>query len=95
MARLDGPHKSSYGQDEGHGIHLPDKSYYPLIAAVGFAFFGGSLMGAWWLTLIAGVIMMFGIMGWIFEPVNDPPAEGQPEGHPEGHSEGHATEAGH
>ena len=97
---LNGPDVSSYGasaygEDEDHGIHLPDKSYYPLIAAVGFTFFAGSLMSAWWLTLIAAIIMMFGIMGWIFEPVNDPPAEGQPEGHPEGQSEGHATEAGH
>ena len=83
---------SSYGDDEDHGIHLPDKSYYPLIAAVGFAFFGGSLMNAWWLTLIAGFIMMFGIMGWIFEPVNDPPPE---EENPGGHPEGYSAEAGH
>jgi cytochrome c oxidase subunit 1 len=105
MAPLDGPNASSqgapaygdpsYGDDGGHGIHLPDKSYYPLIAAVGLAFFGGSLMSAWWLTLIAGVIMMFGIMGWIFEPVNDSSPDGHAEGNSEGHPEGHAAEAGH
>ena len=57
---------------EDHGIHLPDGSYYPLIAGFGLAFFGGSLMSAWWLTLIAGLVMFYGTLGWIFEPVNDP-----------------------
>ncbi len=65
--------------DSGHGIHLPDKSAYPLILGVVLTFFLGSLMSAWWLTLIAGLLTLYALLGWTFEPVNEPTDEPQGE----------------
>lgn len=64
------------GHGGGHGIHMPDQSYFPIILALGLAIFLGTLMTAWYWTALGGAIAMYGILGWSFEPVNEPaPAE--------------------
>ena len=78
--------ESTHGSGLGGGIHLPDMSYYPLIVGAGIALAaGGLLVGG--ITLTAGVPIIvagglaiaWGIIGWAFEPVNDPPANGHAE----------------
>jgi cytochrome c oxidase subunit 1 len=57
------------------GIHMPDPSYYPLIAALGLALtFAGLLVGhapppPAWLSAIGLLCLFYGVYGWIFEPV--------------------------
>ena len=74
---------TAYGgshDDDGHGIHMPGLSYYPLVTALGLviAMFGVLIH----LVVIALglLIMMFGIYGWAFEPA-DPDPELDSEGH--------------
>jgi heme/copper-type cytochrome/quinol oxidase subunit 1 len=56
----------------GKGIHLPNPSYWPLVAAVGVTGLMVGLMlshhlGPW--GIIAGAaILFFGVFNWVFEP---------------------------
>ncbi len=66
--------------DHGHGIHLPDMSYYPFILALGITILAALMIvvqGWRFLPTIAllspGIIvLLWGLLGWAFEPVNDP-----------------------
>ena len=57
--------------DGGHGIHLPDMSYYPILLAAGVALGLGGLMAGIWVLAVGGVIGMWGLFGWSLEPVNE------------------------
>ena len=66
-------------EDEGHGIHMPSPSYWPLVAAVGLAVAGygmvfhepGQAPGA--IVAIIGVaITMVGTYAWAMEPPSEP-----------------------
>ncbi len=57
-------------RESGAGIHMPNPSYYPLIAAIGITvtlggFIGGSHL---WVHVVGIVIMLYGIFAWAFEP---------------------------
>jgi hypothetical protein len=56
----------------GAGIHLPNPSYWPAVAALGVAavFVGVMLLGHIGpLGIVAGVaLLLFGIYRWAFEP---------------------------
>ncbi len=60
------------GSGDGHGIHLPQPSFWPLVTSLGI------FTGAWGIIYslpvlaIGGAIMMVGMYAWSFEPVNDP-----------------------
>ena len=56
------------------GIHMPDPSYYPFIAALGLALtFAGLLIGKApppsWMSVVGLLSLFYGVYGWIFEPV--------------------------
>ena len=63
-----------HGDDEhGHGgIHLPDMSYYPIVLAAGFTIVGAGLMTIVPVIVIGAIVLFWGLLGWAFEPVNDP-----------------------
>ena len=76
-----GAHKevpaSGASGDEGHGIHLPQPSYWPLVTAIGLfiAAYGvvfNDLIIPWGLAAIGLVIGFVGVYAWSLEPVNDP-----------------------
>jgi cytochrome c oxidase subunit 1 len=74
----DAPAGGAYGHSDahgGHGIHLPDLSYYPIILAAGLGITAVGLMTVPWLIAVGGVTTMWGLLGWSLEPVNDPPDE--------------------
>jgi cytochrome c oxidase subunit 1 len=78
------------GHGGGHGIHLPDMSYYPVILAAGIALGVGGLIVDPWLGGVGGAIGLWGLLGWSFEPVNDPAPEGaHGDGRVGGHGGGH------
>jgi hypothetical protein len=63
-------------------------SYYPIILGAGIALGVGGLIVDPWLGAIGGAIGLWGLIGWSFEPVNDPAPEGA-HGHPDGRVGGH------
>ena len=67
--------------DHGHDIHLPDMSYYPFILAVGLTIIGAGLMTYIPVIIVGVVILLWGLIGWSMEPVNDPAPEGASHGH--------------
>ncbi len=62
--------------DNGHDIHLPDMSYYPFILAAGITVAMIGLMTIIPVIAIGVVILLWGLLGWSMEPVNDPAPEG-------------------
>ena len=67
--------------DHGHDIHLPDMSYYPFILALGLTIIGAGLMTYIPVIIVGVVILLWGLIGWSMEPVNDPAPEGASHGH--------------
>jgi cytochrome c oxidase subunit I len=53
---------------DGHGIHLPGPSYFPLIAALGFPLVGYGIMFHWWMAFVGAAVILAGIYGWALEP---------------------------
>ena len=60
------------GEDEGHSIHLPQPSYWPIVASIGLLIGGLGLIFSIAAAAVGGAITMFAIYAWSFEPVNDP-----------------------
>ncbi len=57
----------------GHGIHLPSPSYFPLVAALGFPIMAyGTVFKVWMLMAVGAVVMLAGFYGWILEPPTEP-----------------------
>jgi cytochrome c oxidase subunit 1 len=54
----------------GHGhIHMPSPSYFPIVAAAGLPLMGyGAVYENAFLLIVGGLIAMFGLFGWAFEP---------------------------
>ena len=67
-------------QSDGHGdnhggIHLPDMSYYPFILGVGVAGMGAGFLSNNAVLFIGVGVLVWGLLGWAMEPVNDPDPE--------------------
>ncbi len=56
----------------GAGVHLPGLSYYPIIISIGLALAFGGLVSTIVLSAIGGAIMVWGLLGWAFEPASEP-----------------------
>jgi cytochrome c oxidase subunit 1 len=68
-----------HDDDDGHAVHMPDPSYWPLVLSAGIAMLaGGLLIWKWHQILGFTVISTFGLLAlyatyrWAFEPVNEP-----------------------
>ena len=54
--------------DDGHGIHMPDPSYWPLVAALGIPVAAYGVMNSW-LLIPGGIgLTLLGFFGWVLEP---------------------------
>ncbi len=59
--------------DHGHGdIHMPDMSYYPFILSLGLLIAAAGLMTHFAVIIVGAIILIWGLLGWSYEPVNDP-----------------------
>jgi cytochrome c oxidase subunit 1 len=58
-------------EDEEHhpNIHMPDPSYFPLIASLGLPVIGYGLIYWWPAAILGGLITLGGLFGWSLEPV--------------------------
>jgi len=61
---------AEHDEDGGHGhIHMPDPSYWPLLAAVGPPIMGYGVIYSHWGVLIGGgVLTILSLFGWGLEP---------------------------
>jgi len=60
------------GSHDGHGIHLPSPSIYPLVMAFGLLPIGYAAVYKSWIPLVFGVlILLFGMYAWTIEPSTD------------------------
>jgi cytochrome c oxidase subunit 1 len=72
-AQVDDDNDGHVAADHGHGdIHLPDKSYYPFILALGLAIFGIAFVTDGLVLFVGAPFFIWGLLGWSMEPVNDP-----------------------
>jgi cytochrome c oxidase subunit 1 len=56
-------------EEEHHDIHMPDPSYFPLVAALGLPVIGYGLIYLWPVAIVGALITMAGLFGWSLEPV--------------------------
>ncbi|CAA9539964.1 MAG: Cytochrome c oxidase polypeptide I [uncultured Thermomicrobiales bacterium] len=72
-----------HAEDDAHGIHLPNPSWYPLISSVGLLVLVLGILidnphlqvlflGIPLISLVGAVVMILGFYGWAFEPASDP-----------------------
>jgi cytochrome c oxidase subunit 1 len=55
--------------EEHHDIHMPDPSYFPLLASLGIPVIGYGLIFWWPAAIVGGLITLGGLFGWSLEPV--------------------------
>ncbi|MFN3219532.1 MAG: cytochrome c oxidase subunit I [Acidimicrobiales bacterium] len=66
----------------GANVHLPSPSYWPIVIGAGLPIIAYGLIYTLWLCVVGGLMVLGGLYGWVFEPVDDPEA-----GH--GHGDDH------
>jgi cytochrome c oxidase subunit 1 len=58
---------------EGHNIHLPSPSFYPLIVSVALPIIAyGMVYKGYLVSVVGGIIMLAGFYGWSMEPSAEP-----------------------
>jgi cytochrome c oxidase subunit 1 len=56
---------------DGHGIHLPSPSYYPLVVALGLPILGyAAVFEQVWVGIVGAIVLLFGIYAWSIEPAD-------------------------
>ncbi|MDQ4006330.1 MAG: cytochrome c oxidase subunit I [Actinomycetota bacterium] len=56
--------------DEHHDIHMPDPSFFPLLAASGLPVIGyGAIYSVWPVAILGALLTLGGLFGWSLEPV--------------------------
>jgi cytochrome c oxidase subunit 1 len=72
-----------HDEEDAHGIHMPNPSWYPLIASIGLLVLVLGILipnphlqvlflGVPLVSLLGTIIMILGFYGWAFEPASDP-----------------------
>jgi len=63
----------SHGAEEGHGIHLPSPSFYPLVASVGLPIICYGMLYKAYVVAVAGAfVLLAGVYAWSLEPSAEP-----------------------
>ncbi|MDQ3756884.1 MAG: cytochrome c oxidase subunit I, partial [Actinomycetota bacterium] len=66
------------GRDDGHGIHMPSPSYYPLVASIGLVLIAyGMVYGRdsgqnYLLAVLGAITLLTGLYAWALEPSTEP-----------------------
>jgi cytochrome c oxidase subunit I len=73
LATADAATEPTASDDEGHGIHLPSPSFYPLVASAAFPVIAyGIIYKAYPVSIVGGLILLAGLYGWALEPSAEP-----------------------
>ena len=62
-------------------VHLPSPSYFPIVLALGLPIVAFGLIYSLWLCIPGAALIVYGIVGWIFEHPDDPNAAHDDHGH--------------
>jgi len=63
--------EEEHAAHDGHGIHMPSPSYFPLIAALGFPIIAVGLMYDFAIVPVGAAVLVVGLYGWAFEPATE------------------------
>jgi cytochrome c oxidase subunit I len=67
-------HGEGHGED-GHGIHMPSPSYFPVILALGLPILGyAAVFKNFWFVIVGALVLLFGMYAWAIEPPTEPEA---------------------
>jgi cytochrome c oxidase subunit I len=70
---------------DNKNVHLPSPSYWPLVVALGLPIIGYAVIFNLFLAIPGALLVLGGIYGWAFEPVDDPDkAHGDHDDHANG-----------
>lgn len=58
-------------EHDGHGIHMPSPSYFPLIASTGFPVIATGLIYHTALVPVGAALLLVGLYGWAMEPATE------------------------
>ena len=72
--------------DEGHDIHLPQPSYWPIVVSIGLLIAGygvvyNDVIFPFVFAIVGALIATVAVYAWAFEPVNDPAPAASPSNH--------------
>jgi cytochrome c oxidase subunit 1 len=56
------------GHGEGHAIHLPSPSFWPIVAALGLPIIAYGVLYSWWLVGLGALVTVVALLGWAIEP---------------------------
>jgi len=73
-------------------VHLPAPSYFPMLLGLSFPIIGYGLIFNLWLCIPGGLLLVFSLFGWGYEPVDN---EDLPHGDHGGHDDHGGEHAGH
>ncbi|GAC1409428.1 MAG: cytochrome c oxidase subunit I [Actinomycetota bacterium] len=62
---------ASSGHEEGHGIHMPSPSYFPIITAIGLPLIGYGVIYKPYAAIPGLLITLLGLFGWALEPSSE------------------------
>ena len=71
-------------------VHLPSPSYYPIVFSAGMPLVGYGVIFSLWLCIPGAALMLWAMVGWIFEHPDDPNAA---HGHDDHHDDGPGASA--
>jgi cytochrome c oxidase subunit 1 len=72
---VQGAAPSNEGHGDGHNIHMPTPSYYPLLLSVGLTLIAGGLVSHLAVSVIGGMLALLALYSWVFEPPTAPEAQ--------------------
>ena len=59
-------------EEKEHKIHMPTPSYYPVLLSMGITLIAGGLVSHISVSIIGGILALFSIYSWAFEPATAP-----------------------
>jgi cytochrome c oxidase subunit 1 len=62
-------HEQEHAPSEGHKIHLPSPSFFPLVLCIGLPMLGyAAVYHLLWAGIIGAIVLAFGAYAWAIEP---------------------------
>jgi cytochrome c oxidase subunit 1 len=73
------PAHGEAGHGEGHGIHMPSPSYFPILTSLGLPILAYGILYSPILVIDGALLLLAGLYGWALEPATEPEPEAEAE----------------